>query len=233
MAQAASRNRQSNATKPVGALCGASTKAGSPCRKPAGSGTDHVGYGQCKLHLGSTQRGVIHAAKLEAAALGLEHQIEPHVAILRALGQAAKWELICRLRVADLRDDEYVVLHEKRKVELAPRIVNDSDVDAFVGGVADEDRSWVAERTIEVSTVAELNIWIREHQKAIAELARVGKVAVDAGVQERQIRMAEQLVGDLSAAIAGILKELGVHDDKRAPSVVRKHLALLEGGLAA
>jgi len=37
--------------------CGAKTRAGTPCRRPAGWGTDHVGVGRCKLHGGSQHRG--------------------------------------------------------------------------------------------------------------------------------------------------------------------------------
>ena len=40
--------------------CGARTRAGTPCRHPAGWGTDHVGEGRCKLHGGSSLRGVQH-----------------------------------------------------------------------------------------------------------------------------------------------------------------------------
>jgi hypothetical protein len=34
--------------------CGAKTRAGSPCRQPAGFKTDHVGQGRCNLHGGAT-----------------------------------------------------------------------------------------------------------------------------------------------------------------------------------
>lgn len=33
--------------------CGARTRAGTPCRRPAGWGTAHVGEGRCKLHGGN------------------------------------------------------------------------------------------------------------------------------------------------------------------------------------
>lgn len=37
------------------ATCGATThQAKTPCRKQAGWGTDHLGFGRCKLHGGST-----------------------------------------------------------------------------------------------------------------------------------------------------------------------------------
>lgn len=34
--------------------CGAKTRAGTPCRRPAGWGTYHVGEGRCKLHGGKS-----------------------------------------------------------------------------------------------------------------------------------------------------------------------------------
>lgn len=36
----------------TGATCGATTRAGTPCRRPQGWGTDHPGHGRCKLHGG-------------------------------------------------------------------------------------------------------------------------------------------------------------------------------------
>ena len=40
--------------------CNAKTKAGTPCKRPAGWGTDHVGEGRCKLHAGCSLRGIQH-----------------------------------------------------------------------------------------------------------------------------------------------------------------------------
>lgn len=36
--------------------CGAKTRSGSPCKRPAGHGTDHPGEGKCKLHGGVGQK---------------------------------------------------------------------------------------------------------------------------------------------------------------------------------
>lgn len=49
-------------------FCGAKTRAGTPCKRPAGWGTDHVGTGRCKLHGGKStgpknQRGNKNALK--------------------------------------------------------------------------------------------------------------------------------------------------------------------------
>ena len=40
--------------------CRAKTRAGTPCRRPAGWGTDHPGEGRCKLHGGKSPRGLLH-----------------------------------------------------------------------------------------------------------------------------------------------------------------------------
>jgi hypothetical protein len=40
--------------KPHESTCGAKTRNGGACKRPAGSGTDHPGQGRCKLHGGAT-----------------------------------------------------------------------------------------------------------------------------------------------------------------------------------
>lgn len=40
--------------------CGAKTRSGTPCRRPAGWGTDHPGEGRCKLHGGASLKGHLH-----------------------------------------------------------------------------------------------------------------------------------------------------------------------------
>lgn len=49
--------------------CGAKLKQGDGrCRKIAGTGTDHLGFGNCNLHGGSTQTGRKHAETLRQEA---------------------------------------------------------------------------------------------------------------------------------------------------------------------
>lgn len=49
--------------------CGAKLKRGDgTCGKPAGWGTDHVGWGNCRLHAGSTTTGRKHAKQLRQEA---------------------------------------------------------------------------------------------------------------------------------------------------------------------
>lgn len=60
-------------------LCGARTRGGAFCRRPAGWGTSHLHVGRCKLHGGSTPNHVANArAKLAAL-------VDPAVAELQRL----------------------------------------------------------------------------------------------------------------------------------------------------
>lgn len=67
-------------------------------------------------------------------------------------------------------------------------------------------------------------------------MVRVARTAIDAGLQERQVRLAEQLGGLLAAVLEGLMgdPELNLTAAQRAvaPAVVNRHLALLAGDQA-
>jgi hypothetical protein len=73
--------------------CGAKTRNGGGCKAAAGQGTDHVGYGRCKLHGGCTPSHVRKAKEQVAAEAvanyGLPREIEPHAALLEELHRTA------------------------------------------------------------------------------------------------------------------------------------------------
>jgi hypothetical protein len=81
------------------AKCEAKTRAGRPCRLPAGWATDHVGFGRCKLHGGATPAKHGRYSKIPSKAVReilaeLEQESEeeqlnilPEAMMLRALAQ--------------------------------------------------------------------------------------------------------------------------------------------------
>lgn len=73
------------------------------------------------------------------------------------------------------------------------------------------------------------DIWIGARQGALERLAKFSKMAIDAGVAERQVRVAERFGDTIAALIAGIFEDLALtaKQKKAAPAVVRKHLALV------
>lgn len=209
--------------------CGAKTKSGGRCRRVAGFGTEHLGFGNCNLHGGATPNGQVHGARMLAAALALEYECEPHDALLRAVGQAAKWELVCRLKAAGLSDDQLVVRKQAEK-----RLERETDADDDVAA-GEGARQLVTLVEVRSSNEARLNVWVNAHIQSIRDLASISKTAIDAGVEERRVRVAEALGGQLADVLGAIFTELELTAEQRkaAQPVVRRHLELLEGGSAA
>jgi hypothetical protein len=76
-----------------------------------------------------------------------------------------------------------------------------------------------------------VNVWVRLYQEWHDRLVRVAKTAIDAGVEERQVRLAEAQAQRLAAVIRAILTDLGYDlEEENVRKVVR--LRLLEGGKA-
>jgi hypothetical protein len=81
------------------------------------------------------------------------------------------------------------------------------------------------------SNRGELNIWITTRQNSVDRLAKFSKMALDAGIQERAVRIAETAGEGLATAIRNILTglQLTYEQELRAPEIVRAALEELEG----
>ena len=204
--------------------CGAKTKAGGNCQRPAGWGTTHPGAGNCKLHGGASPNGELHGnlelAKREAAVMGQPLPVDPGDALLQCIQIAAGEVQYASLRIAELDDDQAVV--EQRQVKTRP----------LSEGKDGEDPHTTVEE-VTTSTTAELHIWIRVRQQAMDRLVNYSSVAIKAGLEERRVKIAEQTGQLIASAVRGILEELGVADRPETPAVVRRHLTLVAGGADA
>lgn len=191
-------------------LCGARTRTGGTCRKPAGAGTDHVGFGSCKLHAGSTPNGRKHAARVVAESLAVELDLAPHDALMWCVRVAAGELAFLTTKVAQLEQTALLVEHVRER---------DSDDGSFV------------ERT----SNAQLHVWIRARQDAAERLAKFAKLAIDAGVAERHVRVAEQYGELIAQLIDGILGDLDLTPKqlRLAADAVPRRLRLIEGGAQA
>jgi len=98
-------------------LCGQKKRDGSglPCRRPAGWGTTHVGFGSCKLHGGSAPGPTKHALKEEALwRRALAEEIDPSLKVVRQIRDGEDVPSPVRLRAAqDLLDRAGVTLEER------------------------------------------------------------------------------------------------------------------------
>lgn len=148
---------------PRTAICGAwkSNDAGQCAQKP-GWGTDHPGYGHCKLHGGSSPGGEKAGAKLAMAdkareLLGDYQDMTPHQVLLNTVKVAA-----VRAQMGQERADE------------------------FYG--TDDEMKWVA--------VA---------RGLRRDAAQISATAINAGVQERIVRLAERQGEVVAAAFAAAI----------------------------
>lgn len=83
-----------NGDHPAYDTCGAARKqTGQPCTRPAGWGTEHPGYGACKLHGGCTPTHIASArttmAHEAAEHFGLPRDIDPQQALIEELHRTA------------------------------------------------------------------------------------------------------------------------------------------------
>lgn len=191
-------------------LCGAPTKGtGKPCTQPAGWGTGHPGVGHCKRHLGNTPAHAKAAAVAEARAMGYPIDVTPNEALIHCVRVAAGEVHYCSLQIQELELKDVVVTHQSTKKGVEKSELTDLE---------------------ETSNAAELNIWIRARHEAMDRLARYSKMALDAGVAERTVRLAEQWAEQIAPAFKLLLDGLGLTkaQEKKAPQLVRAAVQSLE-----
>ena len=81
---------------------------------------------------------------------------------------------------------------------------------------------------------AKLSAWVGARHAALDRLANYSKMAIDAGVPERRLRIAEHHGVAIGNLMARVLGDLNLSDEQRAvaPEVVHRHLTLLESSLS-
>lgn len=172
------------------------------CCQLAGWGTDHVGYGTCRMHGGLMPNVAQHAHEqrmIEEATKTLKMYGEP----IDKDPQEALLDLVHRTagHVAWLGD--YISKFEDAK--FLKQVTE--------GGILP-------------------SVWIRMYQDERALLMQISKAAVAAGVAEREVRLKEEQGRLLAAVIQAILTdaEFDLTPLQRiaAPKIVRRHLLSIE-----
>jgi hypothetical protein len=212
LAQCATIGDSVSATTEAVGTCGAKRRRGGPCTKPAGWGTDHQGIGQCKLHGGSTPNANKNAAVKIAQSMGEAIDIQPHEALLACVQITAGEVAYCTLRIQELKTEEYT-----------------GHPEAYI------EESWGdGGKQVTKQLPVQLNIWIVARRDAMDRLARYAKMALDAGVEERRVRLAEGMAAQLAPVLDAIMRELELtpKQKEKAPAIVERNLLTLEGPAA-
>lgn len=219
--------------------CTAHNRQGKPCRQPAVAGAT-----VCRYHGGSAPQ-VRRAAEVRAAKIDAETKAQRMVAragvdadpiehLLESLHRAAALVEVWGQMVADLDNAAEVdlqdrpgglrgeVWYETVEYDVTNR---DGDTETKTVRVPKADRLLAFNRDGLVTT----HPFVDEYQRALERRAKFAKLAIDAGVAERQVRLAERQGQLMAEAVRAILSDLGVADHPEAPAVVRRHLTAVAG----
>lgn len=200
----------------TGAVCGYENKNGKTCQREAGWGTEHFGAGPCRSHdYGwANKRGeskAEYARPLLAKLTGYDIEVNPMDALLMCVRIAAAEVAYFSQKIGDLDEkdlvDNPIVTHSSVK----------------------EKNGVVTKNITKISGREELSLWIRARKESLNDLARFSKMALDAGVEERLVRVSEAIGETIAMAVRGILDDLVLSPEQKnnAPEIVRKHLRLL------
>jgi len=199
----------------------------SPCAARAGHGTNHVGWGRCNRHGGSTRNHVIAAevkmAEAAASKLDLTITTDPVSALLDELNRRFRWVAFLESLVMALpthpEEDEFVPPEGERKgyyVRGAPGLYG--RIYAVSGLPTGE---------------AKPHILVEMYERERQQLVRVAGECVKANVSQRVMDLAETQAKQVADVLSDFAKRLGL--DPTAPEVREaggSALRLISGGSA-
>ncbi len=144
--------------------------------------------------------------RVDGRFMGTPVDVNPHDAILWAMRTAAGEVHYCDAQIRKLSADEIFERPEK------------------VSTITSDQFDSVTE-TLNEEIVSR---WVSLRKDAIERMAKSAKMALDVGIDERQVKLAEEQAQQLVSIISAVLVDLG-HDltDLRTREIVR--LRLLEG----
>lgn len=186
-----------------------SVRSGQRCKKHAiRGGTVCATHGGSAPAVKDAARRNVEAEKAARAVVtfGLSVKVDPHEALLEEVHRTAG------------------------HVRWLAQIVADLDHDALVWGVHTEKtggEDWGTTKK------AAPNVWLDLYHRERAHLVKVAKTAIDAGIDERRVQLAEQQGAAIVQVIRATLQELGVDITPEVASTVGRHLRAIDGGKAA
>lgn len=203
------------------ARCGAKNRHGKPCRLPAGHGTSHVGVGRCRRHGGASPRaevaGAVQLARREALVMGRPvDDLQPHEALLECIAITAGEVRYASDRIAELEPGEAV----------GP-VVSTRPLKEEKGAEHPTER-------VEEHGPPALHIWVQVRHQAMDRLVNYSRIAIAAGIAERQVKAAEQEARAIAEAMRQFAIRMGLDPaDPKVREAMRGGLTVIAGGRAA
>lgn len=190
--------------------CGAKKQDGSRCGLAAGWNTDHLGYGPCGHHMGATPAGR-KAAGYEMgeelmAFYGSPIDTSPIEALLDEVNRTAGHVAWLGQRISQF---DIPLTEEVDDATGKVKVIRPAGMPPEVDG------------------------WIRIYQSERNQLIKASKMALDAGVNERLVQIAEHQGAKLADAVETILAGLRLTLEQQAmvPTIVPQVLRQLTSGV--
>jgi hypothetical protein len=210
-----------------------STRSGERCKKAA-----MLGATVCRSHGGAAPQAR-RAAEVRAAQMAAHETAQRMVSragvdadpiehLLDSLHVAAAMCVVWGQMVADLDNAAEVDLQD-RPGGLRGEVWWEEQT--YLNAKGEEVRRPVAkaDRLLAMNREGTLKVhpYVAQYDHWVTERARFAKLCIDAGIAERQTKLAETQAQLIAQAIRGILTDLGVADRPEAPAIVRRHLTLV------
>lgn len=187
--------------------------AGRRCPRIAGQGTNHVGAGKCLVHGGAKRYGRAYGAWLMAHAFGVELNLTPWDALLKAVRIAAGKVAYC----------EWVIGQATSDLELEGRFGRTED-----GILLHPDTG----EPLGAGQFRDLSFWVKQSELWHDRMAKTAKMAIDAGVAKWQIEKAESDAAAIATVLNDVLEGLGEIVDEatlvKVRAIMRKRLMALD-----
>lgn len=124
------------------------------------------------------------------------------------------------------------------EVAYATEQIKELSEDEYIGNPQTEREMIGGEDGVRYETTTHLpaaHIWVKMRQEGLDRLARFSKMALDAGVAERMVRVAEGRGAELATLIREVVEEIKITDEqkKRLPDAIRKKLTALEASASS
>jgi hypothetical protein len=150
----------------------------------------------------------------------------------------------CKFHGGTTRTHVKSALKEEAVLMGCPKDMNPVDAMIWCIRITAGEVEWLTER---ISTVEEKNwiedtvigkqvhLWVRERKEAQQRLFKFSREAIALGLAERAVKMAEMYGETLAKLLNGVLTDLQLSKKQRAlaPTVIRKHLSLMEARRSA
>lgn len=194
--------------------CGAHTRNGTPCQQPAGKGTDHAGVGPCSLHDG-TYWGERQGRQSKKAQKITEQLVLDYVERNRMAGVYGTPQDI---------DPHTALLQEVQRtaghVEWLRQLITE------IGEEDPNNRNHALSQWTPLGI--QPSVWISLYQEERKHLVKVSTAAINAGVAERHVQIAQDQARMLAMVIKAFLLDPRMEFTPRqrlaAPEVVRQLL---------